>query len=404
MANFSRRHFLQAAGAALTTAGISQWQAADRYGKVLAQSTPRKLALLVGINDYADSPLFGCVNDVILQRQLLIHRFGFNPKDIVMLTDEAASRQGMLDAFEEHLIKQAKPGDVVVYHFSGHGSQVLDPDPIYVDEWGAGLNGTFVPQDATLPENYWDFGLSGEAPQTAGEVKDIMGHTLFLLMSAIQTENFTAVLDSCFSGSATRSHELRTRARAGGDTVEIAQIEKDYQQQWLSRFGWSQQAFVDRYTEGIANGVVLASTQRHQYAMDEGLDGFTAGAFTFRLTQHLWQTDSTTPAAAIDFVNRMIPEAYEQNPLVEAESDYAQQPMFFVGEPQAAADAVVVEMKEGNAIVLLVGIEPGQVRRGQTFGGRDRRSSVSILHRDGLVAIGPATGTMRVGDRLRVQK
>ncbi|WP_226583352.1 hypothetical protein [Microseira wollei] len=52
-----------------------------------------------------------------MQRLLLIHRFGFNPKYLLILTDEQATRQGILAAFEEHLIKQAKPGDVVVYHY-----------------------------------------------------------------------------------------------------------------------------------------------------------------------------------------------------------------------------------------------------------------------------------------------
>jgi hypothetical protein len=78
MHRISRRHFLQFAGSTLATLGLSQLniqQQADRYGKVLAQSTPRKLALLVGINNYP-SPysLDGCVTDVELQSHLLIHR------------------------------------------------------------------------------------------------------------------------------------------------------------------------------------------------------------------------------------------------------------------------------------------------------------------------------------------
>jgi hypothetical protein len=54
---------LQFAGSTLATLGLSQLniQQADRYGKVLAQSTPRKLALLVGINEYSDQPLRGCL-------------------------------------------------------------------------------------------------------------------------------------------------------------------------------------------------------------------------------------------------------------------------------------------------------------------------------------------------------
>ena len=119
-----RRNFIQFASSALATVGISQldiMQQGNQYSKALAQNTGRKLALLVGINDYPANigALNGCVNDVFLQKQLLTYRFGFNPKDILTLTDTQATRQGILTAFEEHLIKQAKPGDIVVFHFSG---------------------------------------------------------------------------------------------------------------------------------------------------------------------------------------------------------------------------------------------------------------------------------------------
>ncbi len=154
MPKLSRRHFLQAAGATLVTAGLPQTQLL-RHQKVLAQSTRRKLAVIIGINNYTDIPLYGCVNDAILQRQLLIHRFGFNPQDVVMLLDKDATRQGILDAVEEHLIKQAKPGDVAVVHFSGHGSLVRDPDPIYTDpNTGEGLAGTLVPIDGSTSQQY----------------------------------------------------------------------------------------------------------------------------------------------------------------------------------------------------------------------------------------------------------
>ncbi|MEM6716048.1 MAG: peptidase C14, caspase catalytic subunit p20, partial [Cyanobacteria bacterium P01_C01_bin.147] len=83
---FSRRHFLQAGGATLAALGWSQrdiMRRVDRYGRAWAQSTPRKLALLVGINEYPRDSLFaplnGCVSDVELQYYLLVHRFGFNP-------------------------------------------------------------------------------------------------------------------------------------------------------------------------------------------------------------------------------------------------------------------------------------------------------------------------------------
>lgn len=214
MRPISRRNLFLLAGSTLATLGFSQsnfLQKAESYGKFLAKSTSRKVALLVGINDYKSSPLQGCLSDVKLQRNLLKYRFGFNKEDIHTLTNEQATRENILQAFEEYLIKQAKPDDVVVLHFSGHGSRINDPDPIFVSFVdNTGLNGTLVPIDALLPPGY---------PQQGGQVKDIMGHTLFLLMASVKSENFTAVLDSCFSGGATR--DFRVRSRDGGKNIQV---------------------------------------------------------------------------------------------------------------------------------------------------------------------------------------
>jgi uncharacterized caspase-like protein len=50
--------------------------------KIVAENSPRKRALLVGISNYRDKrwpQLAGAVNDVKIQEMLLIHRFGFAP-------------------------------------------------------------------------------------------------------------------------------------------------------------------------------------------------------------------------------------------------------------------------------------------------------------------------------------
>ncbi|MEO0870185.1 MAG: caspase family protein, partial [Cyanobacteria bacterium J06642_11] len=175
MPQFKRRHFLQLAGSTLASIGLSQTdflRQSEQYGKVLAQSTPRKLALLIGINEYNQpvNDLYGCVNDVELQRQLLIHRFGFNPTDIMTLTTDTPerlpTRENIIQAFKEFLIGQARPGDVVVFHYSGHGSLILDPNPIKPGpEYRQ--NGTLVPQDATA--------LNEQGNQI--QVPDIMGRS-----------------------------------------------------------------------------------------------------------------------------------------------------------------------------------------------------------------------------------
>ncbi|MGH7998730.1 MAG: caspase family protein, partial [Brasilonema sp.] len=249
MSLIKRRQFLQLAGSMLATLGLSQLeieQQAIRYAQVLAQNTPRKRAFLVGINDYLKMgdfqwyPLEGAVNDTQIQKELLINLFGFQANDIRILQNQQATRKNILQAFEDHLIQWAQPGDVVVFHFSGHGSQVADPDKIFDN----GRVSTIVPIDSPLPPGY---------PNKGGEVQDITGHTLWLLMQAINTENVTFVLDSCFSGGA-RKGILTIRSRPGDQ--ELLRItdskiqllaspqEQEYQKQIMSRLKLSNSDFL----------------------------------------------------------------------------------------------------------------------------------------------------------------
>ena len=379
MAPTTRRHFLQFAGSALAAVGINQLlfqQQAQRYGKVLAQSTPRKLALLVGINNYASNSLAGCLNDLDLQRNLLIYRFGFNPKDILVLPDTEATREGILTAFEEHLIKQAKPGDVVVYHYSGHGSRIFDPNPIVVESGEEGLNGTFVPVDGILPTGY---------PEVGGTVQDIMGHTLFLLMSALKTENVSVVLDSCFSGGATR--EARVRSRDGGKNILVAADEKTYQQQWLSRLEMSPEEFIQGYRAGVAKGMVLAATAPEQLARELKINGFEAGIFTYLLTHYLWQEDSNIEQVFQKIIPE-IPQNFNQLPRYEVQvgSDYEQQSLYFVNSPNSTAEAVVTEVSGDTAELWLGGVDLRKVEAGVVFTAINGTGKVRVISRNGLVA------------------
>jgi hypothetical protein len=405
MYRISRRHLLQFAGSTLATLGLSQLniqQQADRYGKVLAQSTPRKLALLVGINQYPLQPLQGCLNDMELQRHLLIHRFGFNPKDIYTLTDEKATRSGILEAFEEHLIRQAKPGDVVVYHYSGHGSRVLDPDPIVIEPGSKdGLNGTFVPINSSLPS------------EQGGVVEDIMGHTLFLLMLALKSENFTAVLDSCYSGGATR--DIRVRARDNqGKKVQVSPTEKSYQEQWLSQLKLSREDFVKLYRTGVAKGVVLAATNPEQTAIDIRFNDFNVGVFTYLLTQYLWQQTST-PEKAIAYAVENVPKDFNQTPLYEVKlnSGYERQPIYLSNPTSPAADAVVTSVKGNQVTLWLGGVNPAVIKaveKGTVFtiigakGGSSGR--VTLQSRDSsnrLIGIATVEGVVREGTLLKAE-
>jgi len=86
-----------------------------------------KKALLVGINRYKipGADLRGCVNDVKNVRAALTGYYGFSSRDITTLTDYAATTKAMRDAITR-LVRGAKWGDVLLFHYSGHGANVPD--------------------------------------------------------------------------------------------------------------------------------------------------------------------------------------------------------------------------------------------------------------------------------------
>lgn len=85
-------------------------------------------ALLVGINDYPgeDNDLHGCLTDSGKVDEFLTLKHGFPKENILVLRDAEATTAGIEKAFRAHLIDKVKPGDSVVFFYSGHGTQVPD--------------------------------------------------------------------------------------------------------------------------------------------------------------------------------------------------------------------------------------------------------------------------------------
>ncbi|MBD2198581.1 MULTISPECIES: caspase family protein [Calothrix] len=433
MSSIKRRQFLQSLGASLTIVGINQLgiqQAAWNYGKVIAQDTRRKRALLVGINEYPGTSdedfkkrglwyrLKGAVTDVELQRELLIHRFGFHPDDVLVLPDRQATRQNILENFKQHLIQWVKsPDDVVVFHYSGHGSNVIDPNQVFTDK----LNGTIVPFDADLPPGY---------PNNGGEVNDITAGTIFLLRSALgrKTKNVTFILDSCYAGGGVRGN-LIIRSRPGhvelrGDTqttqLESSQEELDYQQRWLKDLDISKEKWIEGRRKNLVNGAAIFAAQRNQEAADVTFaPDVHAGVFTYALTRQLWQLTSNQAMGKVVIAAAAKTEQFlktgqnsrGQKPGIEVKSDSTddQQPMYFAPMQKPAAEAVITEVK-GNAVkLLLTGAEPQVIEalgkgaiftvvddRGQTQGtvkieSRDRLNATGLLQTNSAAKIAPGT-------------
>ena len=354
MTPIKRRQFLQFSGSLLATVGLSLLQQQSDGFVSATENKSRKLALLVGINHYQQSDLLaaalryrfsdlkGCLTDVELQRQLLIHRYGFHPEDILTLTNEQATRQAILQGFEEHLIKQAQPGDVVVFHFSGHGVRLADSDCDVVNCFTTSL----VPVDSKVNPD--------------GSVSDITQPTLWLLMAAFKTENVTFVLDTNYAGWG-RSKSLPP-ATATVQT-QVSAEEKTYQQQWLTRLGLSPAEFSHLSRIGIPQGVVIAAGGNNQFAAELPFSDFHAGVFTYLLTQHLWQqTGHERVESAIANITRSVVQVSTTTQVpelaVKPGSNNQEQPTYFLEPQTPPAEAIITEV-EGNRVKLwLGGLQP----------------------------------------------
>ena len=156
-----------------------------------------KRALLIGVHQYKHGPnsIFGDLDtesDVAAIRQALMDHFGFAAGDIrVLTTAPETTRASILQAMQDFLVAPTGPGDIVYFHYSGHGSQVPDPkDPSGVDE-------TLVPSDWVQ---------DGAKDIRDKEVRQIIGE-----IQAKKPGSLTLTFDSCHSGTITRGGRMRVR-------------------------------------------------------------------------------------------------------------------------------------------------------------------------------------------------
>jgi hypothetical protein len=150
-------------------------------------------ALLVGIQDYDALPGFsksgicdlkGAKNDVDAIKKALCKHYGFSEEDIKCLLDKEATRKAIEQTFKEWLINGTRPGDLIVFYFSGHGSHVRDynnDEPDHYDE-------------VLLP---WDMD-----PNTGYYV--IIDDELGTWLSKLSERTVVVIVDSCHSGGIVR--------------------------------------------------------------------------------------------------------------------------------------------------------------------------------------------------------
>jgi hypothetical protein len=173
-------------------------------------------AVLVGINNYVPegttakkivltekagvggrgswTNLEGSLNDVESIRQLLITRYGFEEKNIHVLTDAEATHANILDAIQKYLADPAAPGDVSFYYYAGHGSQMHNSLTAEEDKQ----------DETTVPADSYKGTMDIRDKEYARAFMKVIEKGAVL----------TAVFDSCHSGSIARGYSRFDRVRA----------------------------------------------------------------------------------------------------------------------------------------------------------------------------------------------
>lgn len=163
-------------------------------------------ALLIGVGDYYLShlQLMGAEVDIGKMEQFLVDKMGFKNEQIYTLRGAQASKRNIQQAVKDWLIGQSTPGDRVWLYFSGHGAYYpdLDGDEEQVDiQAGIPVDETILPYDTDLL-TVATVGKGLPIPLTTGHISD---DEINSWLQQLDGRKVSVILDSCHSGTATRS-------------------------------------------------------------------------------------------------------------------------------------------------------------------------------------------------------
>lgn len=159
-------------------------------GLVAPSATLADRALVIGINAYERDPhippLAGAVADAQRMASYLTADGGYTEEQVLLLIDGAATRAAILSAIEEWLIAGTQPGERALLFFAGHGSHVRSQTaPSARDQ-------VLVPFDSHFNDD--------------AELQDfVRDKELGALLDRLNDRQVTVIVDSCYSGSITRS-------------------------------------------------------------------------------------------------------------------------------------------------------------------------------------------------------
>jgi Caspase domain/Domain of unknown function (DUF4384) len=218
---------------------------------VQAQLSPSNHALIITVSEYQRSPLPGVLTDRKLANELA-HRFGVPPQNIVELSEQQVTREGLRQALAS-MNQAIMPGDKLYVYFSGHGARFFSKATNQCTE-------SIVMQDMHVVTN----------TEFASMLKPL----------STKTDKTIVMLDSCHSGGVAQAS---SRGIAGSQRPKYSAEASSPQCSVAVNLGsFSQERGIDLNTTDH-NLVILAAARNNEVAWDTS----KGGALTYNFGQCL---------------------------------------------------------------------------------------------------------------------
>jgi hypothetical protein len=263
-------------------------------------------ALLVGINDYKGvTDLRGCVNDVLDMHFSLRSLFNFETREIRVLTDSRATKPNIIHRLE-WLVDGAASGDFLVFHFSGHGSQIRDRDG---DELEDQLDELICPYDMD-----WDGTFI---------IDDDLNNIFKNVPEGALLEVF---LDCCHSGTGLKEMGLAPPPELAAEHPTLNRHLPPPADIFLRSSGEEDElasgGFVTGFQKrGVKNHILWGGCMANQTSADAYIGERYHGAFTYYLNQHLRRNPRVSRKELLQKVRAsLIHGGYSQIPQLEMEA------------------------------------------------------------------------------------
>ncbi len=301
--------------------------------------------LLVGLGAYSDSdfaPLRGA-DDMVRIREVLQAAWKVPADSITVLTSaKDTTKQAILGAIQTRLIDPAQPGDAILFVFSGHGTQVLDPSK------PTGVSQAIVPVDLKrVSKDDPARGLQkGEVDPTSLITGPEIGK-LFDPLKAKGVVNVTLIFDSCHSGSITRG------------TCVAKGVSNPTVERFLKSKG---QATAQPISQDVRGLVSISAARADQVAWQSAQGGNLSVALVQALRDAVPHESYRSLFEEVQALMASLPQGAPQNPVIEGDENRAVFADTFVQSasyfPVVVKDDVIT-VNAGEALGLKLGYTLG---------------------------------------------